>query len=221
MERRSADCSYSKFDLISDFCNNLLSEGKRFGRREQGTRSWPEVEQGLQCPSDRSGSHSDSTPGFGRQTRVLDVTEAEDVEHLLPRGDQIVRDDPAMASPPEAFRAHDGRARCVTKRSRSVLNSSSGTLRSARSRRSCESSRCPRRRWRRGIRQAAFRASRRARRNADTRFRAGASEAGEASRLNCGLVRERGTVRTSTTSLTSAAVKSAELVDRAGGDVRW
>src|SRR6478609_10796604 len=36
-----------------------------------------------------------------------------------------------------------------------------------------------------------------------------AREAGKASRLNCGFFRERGTVRTSTTSLTSAAANRA------------
>jgi hypothetical protein len=54
--------------------------------------------------------------GFGRQTRLLHVTKPQNVEHLLARGHQIVRNDPAMASPPEALRAHDGRARRVTKR---------------------------------------------------------------------------------------------------------
>src|SRR5579863_9493558 len=38
---------------------------------------------------------------------------------------------------------------------------------------------------------------------------AGAERGGRTSRLNCGLVRERGTLLTSTTSLTAAALRSA------------
>src|SRR5205085_9198457 len=47
----------------------------------------------------------------------------------------------------------------------------------------------------------------------------GASEPGNVSRLYCGLVRERGTVRTSTTSVTSASRSMA--TNSSSGRVEW
>src|SRR5579883_59161 len=49
----------------------------------------------------------------------------------------------------------------------------------------------------------------------------GASDAGRASRLYCGLVRERGTVRTSTNSVTSTLCRSATNSEAHGCRGRW
>ena len=45
--------------------------------------------------------------GRWRQTRLFDVTGAENMEDLLARGEKIVRDDAPMASPPQSLGAHD------------------------------------------------------------------------------------------------------------------
>ena len=141
--------------------------------------------------------------------RLLHVAGAEDMENLLARGDQIVRDDPAMASPPEAFRAHDGgRVECPSSRrfSESCSGSSSlmrviGIVVKARV--------LPERVDVGEFTPGCFPRSPPSAARCSYAIPCAAREAGKTSRLNCGLVRERGTVRTSTTSLTSAVVKSA------------
>ena len=82
-------------------------------------------------------------PGRRRQMRLLEVAGAENVEHLLAGGDQIIRDDAAMASPPDRLGAHDARARRMAQ-ARAASRGPSGIPRSSRSRRNCESWRCPR-----------------------------------------------------------------------------
>ena len=47
--------------------------------------------------------------------RLFDVPETKDVEDLLTRGEEIVRDDAAMASPPDCLGAHDRGGRRMTK----------------------------------------------------------------------------------------------------------
>jgi hypothetical protein len=46
-------------------------------------------------------------PGCIRHSRGLNATRAKNVKHGLAREDQIISDDPPMASPPYRFRAHD------------------------------------------------------------------------------------------------------------------
>src|SRR5690349_9847293 len=45
--------------------------------------------------------------------RRLDMAGPEDVEHALAGREQVVRDDAAVAAPPDGLRAHDGAALCM------------------------------------------------------------------------------------------------------------
>src|SRR5262249_48274407 len=57
----------------------------------------------------RVSKHSRSTQiRRRRRLRSFDVISSENVEHFLSGGEQIVRDDSAMASPPNGLCAHDG-----------------------------------------------------------------------------------------------------------------
>ena len=103
-------------------------------------------------PSDSSAFHP-AAAWPRRHPRRLDVAFAENVKDLFARSDEIVRNNPAMASPPDGLGAHHGRPRRMSGLAQD-FRALSESPRSWRSRRNCESSRCPRRRWSRARRRA-------------------------------------------------------------------
>jgi len=133
--------------------------------------------------------------------RPLDMACAKNVEHRLAGAIKVIRDDAPMAPPPHGFCAHDGAAprasevpQCRQPAAKAFAHRVVRVV--------VEALVFARRRWH----PAAHRALRPRRpptiKCARTDFES--SELPENTRLYCGIARERGTVRTSATSVTPA-----------------
>ena len=195
LERQPDACRLQRTSRIGD---QQCAEAERAVRRRD---SWPGGLLGIDQRSIRQ-SHC-----RGRHARRLDGAFAQNVKHLVARCEQMIRDDAAMASPPHGLGAHDGCPRLRPKLPQPLEAQAEvfahrvvGVIVEARV--------VPE-----GVglgRDVALESAQAPERSqmlvTDLEC---ASEAGRTSRLNWGLVLDRGTVLTSTTSLTSASCKSA------------